>query len=68
MAKSCACVTIGDLETAAGIPRDRDARFDFWKDFAPLKDQAFSAAVAELHRRIDAKLGGFRLPTKRAKK
>lgn len=68
MARSCACVTIGELETAAGIARDHDARFAFWRDFSPLKDKAFDAAVAELHRRIEAKLSTFTLPTKKARK
>lgn len=62
MVSRCACITIGDLETAAGIGRDHEARFAFWVAFAPLKESAFAAATAELHRRIDAKLGSFRLP------
>lgn len=62
MVNRCACITIGDLETAAGIGRDYEARLAFWIKFSPLKESAFSAATAELNRRIEAKLGSFRLP------
>ena len=58
----CACVTIGDLERAVGIPRDHASRFAFWRPFAHLGADALDAGTAELHRLIEAKLGTFRLP------
>lgn len=60
----CACITIGELEVAAGIPRDHASRFAFWQPFGHLKERALAAAVEELHRRIDEGPRPFRLPSK----
>lgn len=68
MMTRCACITIGDLETAAGIGRDHESRFAFWRPFAPLGNGALPAAVAELHRLIAARLDGFTMPDTQPKR
>ena len=44
--------TIGELERLAGIGSSHEERFEFWRQFAPMKDDAFDAGRAELYRRI----------------
>ena len=48
-------MTIGELERRAGIGPSHAERLAFWMQFASLKDGAFTAAVAELDRRIAEK-------------
>lgn len=45
--------SIGDLERMAGVGRDHDARYAFWRDYSHLPGAAsLDAGVAELKRRI----------------
>lgn len=45
--------SIGDLERMAGVGRDHDSRYTFWRDYSHLPGAAsLDAGVAELKRRI----------------
>lgn len=46
---------IGELERRAGIGPSHAERLAYWMRFAPLKDDAFAAAVADLKARIAEK-------------
>lgn len=48
-------MSIGKLERRAGIGPSHAERLAYWMQFAPLKDEAFPAAVADLKSRIAEK-------------
>lgn len=48
-------MSIGELERRAGIGPSHAERLAYWMQFAPLKDGAFAAAVADLKARIAEK-------------
>lgn len=48
-------MSIGELERRAGIGLSHAERLAYWRQFAHLKDKAFSAAVADLKSRIAKK-------------
>ncbi|WP_028029915.1 hypothetical protein [Gemmobacter nectariphilus] len=59
----CACVTIGDLESAAGIGRDHESRWSFWRAYTTSPSDPITEGAAELRHRIETRLSGFRMPT-----
>lgn len=48
-------MSIGELERRAGIGPSHAERLTYWLPFAPLKDRAFAAAVADLKARVAEK-------------
>lgn len=48
------CVTIGEVDQLAGIGQSDVVRFTFWRQFSRLKEAAFEADRAELHRLVKA--------------